>query len=113
MDLTFTEQELAFQQEVRQFLVESLPAHIIEATANNGSVFVEKDIALQWQAILVEKGWAVPQWPTEHGGTDWSPAQKYLFSKECYLAGAPMLIPLGLLMLAPVIMAFGSEQQKS
>jgi acyl-CoA dehydrogenase len=113
MDLSFTEQELAFQQEVRQFLAESLPADIIEATTNNGSVFVEKDIALQWQAILVEKGWAVPQWPTEHGGTDWSPAQKYLFSKECYLAGAPMLIPLGLLMLAPVIMAFGSEQQKS
>ena len=82
-------------------------------TANNGSVFVEKDIALEWQAILVEKGWAVPQWPVEHGGTDWTPAQKYIFSKECYLAGAPMLIPLGLLMLAPVIMAFGTEQQKA
>lgn len=113
MDLTFTPQELAFQREVRQFLADELPAHIVEATANNSSVFVEKDIALAWQAILVKKGWAVPQWPTEHGGTDWTPAQKYLFSKECYLAGAPMLIPLGLLMLAPVIMAFGSDQQKS
>ena len=87
--------------------------HIIEGAANNGSVFVEKDIALQWQAILVEKGWAVPQWPVEYGGTDWTPAQKYIFSKECYHAGAPMLIPLGLLMLAPVIMAFGTEQQKA
>jgi len=112
MDLKFTDQELAFQQDVRQFLAEKLPAHIVDATANNSSVFVEKDIALQWQAILVEQGWAVPQWPVEHGGTDWTPAQKYLFSKECYLAGAPMLIPLGLLMLAPVIMAFGNEQQK-
>ena len=61
MDLKFTEQELAFQQDVRQFLAEKLPAHIVEATANNSSVFVEKDIALQWQAILVEQGWAVPQ----------------------------------------------------
>ena len=113
MNLNFSAEELQFQQEVRQFLAEHLPQHIIEGTANNSSVFVEKDIALQWQAILVAKGWAVPQWPTEHGGTDWSPAQKYLFSKECYHAGAPMLIPLGLLMLAPVIMAFGSEQQKS
>jgi acyl-CoA dehydrogenase len=112
MDLTFTPQELAFQQEVRQFLADHLPPHIVAATANNSSVFVEQDIALEWQAILVEKGWAVPQWPTEHGGTDWTPAQKYIFSKECYLAGAPMLIPLGLLMLAPVIMAFGSEEQK-
>ena len=112
MDLQFTPQELAFQQEVRRFLADKLTPQIVAATANNSSVFVEKDIALQWQAILVEQGWAVPQWPLEHGGTDWTPAQKYIFSRECYLAGAPMLIPLGLLMLAPVIMAFGSEEQK-
>lgn len=113
MNLNFTQNELDFQQEVRSFLAENLPQHIVEGTANNGSVFVEKDIALEWQAILVKKGWAVPQWPVEHGGTDWTPAQKYIFSKECYNAGAPMLIPLGLLMLAPVIMAFGSEEQKA
>ena len=112
MNLDFTADELAFQQEVRQFLKDNLPEHIVEATANNASVFVEKDVALEWQAILVEKGWAVPAWPVEHGGTDWTPAQKYIFSRECYHAGAPMLIPLGLLMLAPVIMAFGTEEQK-
>ena len=112
MNLDFTDEELAFQQDVREFLAEHLPRDIVEDTARNSSVFVEKDLALRWQAILVDKGWAVPQWPAEHGGTEWTPAQKYIFSKECYLAGAPMLIPLGLLMLAPVIMAFGSEAQK-
>ena len=112
MNLDFSPEELKFQREVREFLATELPPHIVEATANNASVFVEKHIAMEWQAILVAKGWAVPQWPVEHGGTDWTPAQKYIFSRECYLAGAPMLIPLGLLMLAPVIMAFGSEQQK-
>ena len=112
MNLDFTDEELAFQQDVRQFLAEHLPRDIVEDTARNSSVFVEKDLALRWQAILVDKGWAVPQWPAEHGGTEWTPAQQYIFSKECYLAGAPMLIPLGLLMLAPVIMAFGSEAQK-
>lgn len=113
MNLEFSSEERQFQQDVRQFLTDNLPAHIVEATQNNSSVFVDKAIALEWQAILVDKGWAVPQWPVEHGGTEWTPAQKYLFSMECYHAGAPMLIPLGLLMLAPVIMAFGSEQQKS
>ncbi|MFL3656293.1 MAG: acyl-CoA dehydrogenase family protein [Halioglobus sp.] len=113
MNLNFNDEERQFQHEVRQFLAEKLPTNIIEGTANNGSVFVEKDIALQWQDILVEKGWAVPQWPVEHGGTDWTPTQKYIFSKECYHAGAPMLIPLGLLMLAPVIMAFGTDKQKA
>ncbi|AQQ68120.1 acyl-CoA dehydrogenase [Microbulbifer agarilyticus] len=113
MDLSFSQEELVFQQEVRAFLQENLPAHIVEATRNGSGVFVDKDIALEWQGILAEKGWAVPQWPVEHGGTGWTATQKYLFSKECYHAGAPMLIPLGLLMLAPVIMAFGSEAQKA
>ncbi|MEP5567899.1 MAG: acyl-CoA dehydrogenase family protein [Halioglobus sp.] len=113
MDLKFSEDELQFQQEVQQFLAEHLSEDIVETTAHNASVFVEKDLALKWQSILVAKGWAVPQWPSEHGGTDWSPTQKYIFSRECYLAGAPMLIPLGLLMLAPVIMAFGTEEQKA
>ena len=113
MNLNFSDEELHFQREVRQFLAENLPSNIIEGTANNASVFVEKDIALQWQDILVKKGWAVPEWPVEHGGTDWTATQKYIFSKECYHAGAPMLIPLGLLMLAPVIMAFGTDEQKA
>ncbi|MEP4147487.1 MAG: acyl-CoA dehydrogenase family protein [Halioglobus sp.] len=113
MDLKFSEDELQFQQEVQQFLAENLSADIVETTAHNASVFVEKDLALKWQSILVAKGWAVPQWPREHGGTEWTPTQKYIFSRECYLAGAPMLIPLGLLMLAPVVMAFGTEEQKA
>ncbi|MDG2271804.1 MAG: acyl-CoA dehydrogenase family protein [Halioglobus sp.] len=113
MNLNFNEEELEFQNEVRQFLADELPKAVTEGAANNGSVFVEKEIALQWQEILVKKGWAVPEWPVEHGGTDWSATQKYIFSKECYHAGAPMLIPLGLLMLAPVIMAFGTDEQKA
>lgn len=112
MNLNFSTEELQFQTEIREFLAKNLPQHIIDGTAYNGSVFVEKDIALEWQAILVAKGWAVPQWPVEHGGTDWTATQKYIFSKECSAAGAPMLIPLGLLMLAPVIMAFGTPEQK-
>ncbi|MFV8783113.1 acyl-CoA dehydrogenase family protein [Microbulbifer sp. SA54] len=113
MDFSFSPAEIEFQREVRQFLKQNLPQHIVEATRNSSSVFVEKEIALEWQRILAEKGWAAPQWSVEHGGTDWTPVQKYLFSKECYKAGAPMLIPLGLLMLAPVIMAFGSDEQKA
>lgn len=113
MDLEFSAEELEFQLEVREFLQENLPPHIVAAAKTCSSVFIEKDLALEWQAILVKKGWAVPGWPVEHGGTDWTPSQKYLFSMEFARAGVPMLIPLGLMMLAPVIMAFGSEEQKA
>ena len=112
MDLDFSQEDIAFQAQVRKFLQDELPAHIREATERTPTVFVEKDIALEWQAILAKRGWAVPSWPVEWGGTNWSPSQKYLFTRECYTAGAPMLIPLGLAMLAPVLLAFGSEQQK-
>lgn len=112
MELTFNEEELAFQQEVRTFLAENFPPHIAQTAKNSSGVFLDKDPALEWQAILAEKGWAVPNWPEEHGGTNWTPEQKYIFSRECYRAGAPMLIPLGIAMLAPVILAFGTEEQK-
>ena len=112
MDLEFSADDLAFQQEVQAFLRDKFPSRIREATAKTTTVFVDKEPALEWQQILVEQGWAVPNWPTEWGGTNWSPTQRYIFTMECNKAGAPMLIPLGLGMLAPVILAFGSEEQK-
>jgi acyl-CoA dehydrogenase len=112
MDLEFSAEDLAFQAEVREFLRASFPDHIKESTAKTTTVFVDKPPALEWQQILAEQGWAVPNWPADWGGTNWSPTQRYIFTMECNKAGAPMLIPLGLGMLAPVILAFGSEEQK-
>lgn len=112
MDLQFSDAELAFQQEVREFLAQELPEHIREANARTPTVFVDKDVALEWQSILVAKGWAVPSWPVEWGGVDWTPAQRYIYTMECARAGAPMLIPLGLGMLAPVLLAFGTDAQR-
>ena len=112
MNLEFTTDELAFQTEVQEFLGSALPEHIREAAERTPTVFVDKDIAMEWQAILVDKGWAVPSWPVEWGGVTWSPTKRYIFNMECYRAGAPMLIPLGLGMLAPVLLAFGTDAQR-
>ena len=112
MDLRLGAQDLAFQREVREFLREKLPASLVEAARRSTTVFVDRDVTLAWQAILAERGWAAPHWPPEWGGTDWSPTQHYLFALECYRAGAPRLVPLGLGMLAPVLIAFGTEEQK-
>ena len=111
MDLNLTEAEKRFQLEVRQFLKEKMPQTIKTAHKNNSGLFLEKTEGLEWQAILAERGWAAPHWPAHHGGTDWTPIEHYLFSKEYYLAGGPMLIPQGLSMVAPIILAFGTEQQ--
>lgn len=112
MNLELDAEDLAFQQEVRDFLRERLPSELVAAARRSTTVFVDRDVTLAWQAILAERGWAAPHWPPEWGGTDWSPTRHYLFALECYRAGAPRLVPLGLGMLAPVLIAFGTEAQK-
>ncbi len=112
MDLEFTQEELAFQQEVRSFLQENYPAHIKRATARTPTVFVDKGPSMEWQAILAEKGWAVPGWPEEFGGTGWSATQKYLYAMECAKAGTPPYNPMAISLLAPVLFGFGTDEQK-
>lgn len=113
MDIDLSPDELAFQREVRAFLAAELPDHIRDGAAATPSVFVEPEIGQAWHAILHARGWLGYQWPVEHGGTGWSPVQRYLFEKECALAGAPLLTVLGLKLVAPVIWTFGNAAQKA
>ncbi|OYX64328.1 MAG: acyl-CoA dehydrogenase [Novosphingobium sp. 32-60-15] len=113
MDINLSPEELAFRDEVRAFLAAKLPSEIKDGAAASPTVFVEPDIGQRWNAILNEKGWLGYQWPVEAGGTGWSPVQRYIFEKECALAGAPNLTVLGLKLVAPVIYTFGTPEQKA
>lgn len=113
MDLTFSKEDEAFRQEVREFLGANLTEDMREQSIKTTSVFADRDLAMRWQKVLVEKGWAVPAWPVEHGGVEWSVTQKYIFSEECAKARAPGLIPLGLRMLAPVVIRYGTDEQQA
>lgn len=110
MNVDFSAEELAFQEEVRQFLKEKLPADIAEKSRKG--LHFEKEDFVTWQKILAEKGWAAVNWPVEYGGTGWTSTQKYIWSNECAKAGAPGVIPFGMSMVAPVIYGFGSDEQK-
>ena len=110
MNLDFTDDELAFQQEVRTFFKEKLPKNIADKCTKG--LHLTKDEYIQWQKTLNKKGWAALNWPVEYGGTGWTPTQKYIFSKESGIAGAPDVIPFGLRMVAPIIYHYGSEEQK-
>ena len=112
MDLKFDLNELAFQKEVKDFLKNNLPPHLVAAAKKSSAVFPEKEVALEWQAILAKKGWLVPSWPEEYGGTNWNPAQKYIFARELAEAEAPSIIPMGLAMLGPVLLGYGTQEQK-
>lgn len=113
MDMDFAPEDLAFQKEVRAFLDDKLNARLREGASGTPSVFTEPDITREWQAILAEKGWLATSWPVEDGGPGWTPTQKYIFEKECAIAGAPSLPILGLRLVGPVICHFGTPEQKA
>lgn len=110
MHLQLTEEERAFQQEVRTFMRGNVPASIKEKVERGVSLSREDHVT--WQKILHKQGWMAPGWPVEHGGTGWSPVQKHIFEEEMAMASTPRIVPFGVAMVAPVIMKFGSEEQK-
>jgi pimeloyl-CoA dehydrogenase large subunit len=110
MDLRFTPDEIAFRDEVRAFFRDNVPAKT--RTKMVEGHHLDKDDIVAWQRILNKRGWAVPDWPAEWGGRDWTPVQRYLFQEEMQLAPAPQPLPFGVSMVGPVIIAFGNEQQK-
>ncbi|WP_324261764.1 acyl-CoA dehydrogenase family protein [Altererythrobacter sp. H2] len=113
MDMEFSAEDLAFREEVRAFLADNLPERLKEGARRTPGVFVEPDIGMEWHRILYRKGWVAYHWPKEDGGTGWSPTQKFIFEKECALAGAPGISILGLRLVGPVICAFGTPEQKA
>jgi pimeloyl-CoA dehydrogenase large subunit len=110
MDLRFTPEENAFRDEVRTFLRAALPESIRRKMIE-GRRLAREDL-VGWQRILNAKGWAVPHWPVEWGGTNWSPVRQYIYREELQQAPAPDPLPFGVNMVGPVIIAFGSEAQK-
>ncbi|MBK79809.1 MAG: acyl-CoA dehydrogenase [Gammaproteobacteria bacterium] len=112
MDFTFSDADEAFRREVREFFDGHLTPEMRDAAARVTTVFADKDLAMRWQQILADRGWAAPAWPEEFGGTGWSVTQKYIFAEESAKAGAPGLIPLGLRMLAPVLFRYGTPEQQ-
>ena len=110
MDLNFTPEDEAFREEVRSFLKEKLPARL-SSKVRQGQRLTKEDME-EWHAILNERGWLANHWPQEWGGTGWSVIQRFIFETEVAMAHAPRIVPFGLSMLAPVLIKYGSEEQK-
>ncbi len=111
MDLDFTPEQQAFRADIRSWVAANLPADIAHKVHNG--LRQSRDDLQRWAKILGAKGWLGYGWPKEFGGPGWDAIERHLFEEECALAGAPRIVPFGPVMVAPVIMAFGSpEQQK-
>ena len=112
MDLSFTAEDLAFQKEVRDWIAEAYTPELRAKNAMSKNGYIDKEGMVEWQKKLYERGWVAPNWPKEYGGPGLTASQKYILAMEMAAAGTPQTSPMGLSMCAPVLMAFGSEEQK-
>ncbi|MDB5860162.1 MAG: hypothetical protein JWQ76_3851 [Ramlibacter sp.] len=110
MDLNFSPEHQAFRAEVQDFLARSLPDDIRERTLR-GEKLSRAD-HIRWQQILAAKGWLGQAWKKEYGGTGWGPIERFIWDEEIHLAGAPRRNIPGLDLLGPLIIQYGTEEQK-
>ncbi|MAQ18205.1 MAG: pimeloyl-CoA dehydrogenase large subunit [Sandaracinus sp.] len=110
MDLTFTERDEAFRKEVREFVASAMPPEMKQKAADYGHFSMPE--IMEWHKILAKKGWVAPHWPEAAGGPGFDATQRFIFSEEMELAGAPPLSPFGLVMVGPLIIRFGTDEQK-
>ncbi len=110
MDLHFTPEEQAFRAEIRAWVAENLPKDISDKVHN--AQRLTRDDQQRWARILGKQGWHGSAWPKQFGGPGWTAVQRHLFDEECARAGAPGVVPFGPVMVAPVIMAFGTPEQQ-
>ncbi len=111
MDLQYTPEEDAFRDTVRAFLDSHLPAQLQRKV--RGHLRLTRDDYVCWHKIVAQQGWAAPNWPVEYGGTGWTAVQRHIWEDECARAATPPILPFGVNMVAPVIMAFATEAQKA
>ena len=113
MDMDLSKADLAFQDDVRTFLDAALSDEIREGARLTSSVRSPVNISRRWAKILAAKGWLCHPWPAEFGGPGWSVVQRYIFEFECATAGVPTINKLGIRMVGPVVMKFGTPEQKA
>ena len=110
MDLRFTPEEVAFRDEVRTFIRDNLPGEIRERMRLGYGPRKQDTVA--WQRILNKRGWAAISWPQEWGGPGWSAIQRMIFLEENQTAPAPEVSGFNITMIGPVLIQFGTEEQK-
>jgi len=103
VDIELSKEDLAFRDEVREFL----KANEIDPGENYLAW------RLRWfKAAAAKGGWDVPKWPKAFGGPGWTPSQHYVWEHETAHATLPIDSPFGVMMLAPILMAYGNKAQQ-
>ena len=111
MDLSFSKDQEIFRTEVRDFLSKNLDTDM--SSKMKLGIMLSKEEIEAWHSKLNKKGWLAGSWPKKYGGQNWGVIESFIFEEECSAVGAPRILPFAFNMLGPVLMAFGSDEQKN
>ena len=100
-----------FRHDLTEFMVANCPQALRDKVFSNQKI--GRTEFAEWQKILHTKGWSAPNWPIEEGGTGWDLRQRYLFEEVSAELDCPPLYHHGLGHIGPVIMHFGTPEQKA
>ena len=110
MNLEYSEADLAFRDELRAVFYDKIDADIRERASLGETT---RDDIVTTQRILNEHGLAVPHWPEEWGGRNWTAMQSHIYGSELQRASLPQPLAFNVGMVGPIIAEFGSEEQKA
>jgi len=110
MNLDLAPADRDFQEEVRAFFADSIPAEW--KTTVRAGLRLPPATLTAYQRRLADRGWGAPTWPVEYGGTGWTPQQLHIFWSEVSAADAPAQYHQGLELIGPIIFTYGSQAQK-
>ena len=108
MDLTFSDTELAFRDEIRTWLHDNMQG------ADWAPMDTQEGFEQHrgWERTLFDAGWSVPNWPAAYGGRECSLIEWLLYEEEYYLSGAPGRVNTnGITLLGPTLFSFGTQAQ--
>ena len=111
MQLELSEEERAFRDEMREFFTTKVDQGIRDKVA--AGIELSKDDIVEAQRTLNAAGLAVPRWPVEWGGQDWTEVQFHIWHEEMQAACVPTPLAFNAGMIGPVIAHFGTEEQKA
>ena len=110
MDVALSKDDRAFAERMREFFTSEIPAEIRDRLAR-GEHPTREDVVTS-QRILNAHQLAVPHWPLEWGGQEWTPVQRHLWAEEMTRAHVPHPIVFNTAMVGPVIATFGNQEVK-
>ena len=113
MKISFSNHHEAFREEIKDFLNRTLTDELKQAAAFCPGTFLDYTHNMAWHKLLYAQGWVAPAWPKAYGGTGWDLMQRYLWTTETSLAGAPTTAPMGLGMCGPMLIGHGNDRQKA